>query len=176
MVIYCQTTGASAAHATHCATYCTPCRPLIRAFSGWIRTPPPTEQGNLTAAQTLFSSLRGRGERGEVFAQPPAGGQLPSSFQFLTPSSEAGVAIALQPSVIANPSLRNFSLLSGIALSDSSLRCSSLRVAPHPRTSPSMAAATNETYSPRSHPGNNPFQIIWATNCDKQNDHNSFVW
>ena len=42
LVIYCQTTGVSAARATHCATYCTPCRPLIRAFSGWIRTPPPT--------------------------------------------------------------------------------------------------------------------------------------
>ena len=42
LVIYCQTTGVSAAHATHCATYCTSCRPLIRAFSGWIRTPPPT--------------------------------------------------------------------------------------------------------------------------------------
>ena len=42
MVIYCQTTGVSAAHATHCATYCTPCQPLIRAFSGWIRNPPPT--------------------------------------------------------------------------------------------------------------------------------------
>ena len=42
LVIHCQTTGVSAAHATHCATYCTPCRPLIRAFSGWIRTPPPT--------------------------------------------------------------------------------------------------------------------------------------
>ena len=24
LVIYCQTTGVSAAHATHCATYCTP--------------------------------------------------------------------------------------------------------------------------------------------------------
>ena len=23
-----------------CATYCTPCRPRIREFSGWIRTPP----------------------------------------------------------------------------------------------------------------------------------------
>ena len=32
LVIYCQTTGVSAAHATHCATYCTPCRPFIRAF------------------------------------------------------------------------------------------------------------------------------------------------
>ena len=42
LVIYCQTTGVSTAHATHCATYCTPCRPLIRAFPGWIRTPPPT--------------------------------------------------------------------------------------------------------------------------------------
>ena len=42
LVIYRQTTSVSAAHASHCATYCTPCRPLIRAFSGWIRTPPPT--------------------------------------------------------------------------------------------------------------------------------------
>ena len=42
LVMCCQTTGVSAAHALHCATYCTPCRPLIRAFSGWIRTPPPT--------------------------------------------------------------------------------------------------------------------------------------
>jgi len=42
LVIYCQTTSVSAAHATHCATYCNPCRPLIRAFSGWIRTPPLT--------------------------------------------------------------------------------------------------------------------------------------
>jgi len=33
LVIYSQTTGVSAAHATHCATYCTPCRPLRRAFS-----------------------------------------------------------------------------------------------------------------------------------------------
>jgi len=29
LVIYCRTTSVSAAHATHCATYCTPCRPLI---------------------------------------------------------------------------------------------------------------------------------------------------
>jgi hypothetical protein len=45
LVIYCrQTTGVSAAHATHCATHCTPCRPLIRALSGWIRTPPLTNR------------------------------------------------------------------------------------------------------------------------------------
>ena len=30
LVIYCQTTSVSVAHATHCATYCTPCRPLMR--------------------------------------------------------------------------------------------------------------------------------------------------
>ena len=26
---------------THCASYCAPCQPLLRAFSGWIRSPPP---------------------------------------------------------------------------------------------------------------------------------------
>ena len=41
LVIHCQTTSVSVAHATHCASYCTPWRPLMRAFSGWIRTPPP---------------------------------------------------------------------------------------------------------------------------------------
>jgi len=41
LVIYCQTTSASAAHATHCATYCTLCRPLVRAFSGWGNSETP---------------------------------------------------------------------------------------------------------------------------------------
>jgi hypothetical protein len=53
--IYCQITGVSAAHAMHCATYCTPCRPLIRAFSGWIRTPPPPWQ---TRSATSRNSRR----------------------------------------------------------------------------------------------------------------------
>ena len=56
LVIYCQTTSVSAAHATHCATYCTPCRPLIRAFSGWIRT--LCVQGDLTYKETW--GYRGR--------------------------------------------------------------------------------------------------------------------
>ena len=43
LVIYCRTTTVSAAHAKQCATYCTPRRSLIRAFSGWIRTLPPTK-------------------------------------------------------------------------------------------------------------------------------------
>ena len=42
LVIYCRRTSASAAHATHCATFCTPCQPPLRAFSGWIRSPPPS--------------------------------------------------------------------------------------------------------------------------------------
>ena len=34
---------ASAPHIlTHCAAYCTPCRPLLRPFSGWMLSPPPT--------------------------------------------------------------------------------------------------------------------------------------
>ena len=33
LVIMCQSTSVSAAHATHCAAYYTPCRPLIRALS-----------------------------------------------------------------------------------------------------------------------------------------------
>ena len=39
LVIYCQTSSVSAAHATHCAAYC---RPLLPVFSGWILTAPPT--------------------------------------------------------------------------------------------------------------------------------------
>ena len=39
LVVYYHSTSASAAHATHCATYCIPSRPHIRAFSQWIRTP-----------------------------------------------------------------------------------------------------------------------------------------
>jgi hypothetical protein len=38
---FCRTTSVSAAHATHCATYCTPCQPLLRDFPGWIRSRPP---------------------------------------------------------------------------------------------------------------------------------------
>ena len=41
LVFHCQTTSVSVAHATHCASYCTPCRPLTRAFSGWNRILPP---------------------------------------------------------------------------------------------------------------------------------------
>ena len=50
LVFYCRTTSASTAPytsrrmccPTHCASYCAPCQPLLRAFSGWIRSPPPT--------------------------------------------------------------------------------------------------------------------------------------
>jgi len=39
---------------THCARYCAPSQPLLRAFSGWIRSPPPTFRFLHPVAQTLF--------------------------------------------------------------------------------------------------------------------------
>jgi len=50
LVFYCRTASASTApctsrrmcYPTHCANYCAPCQPLLRAFSGWVRSPPPT--------------------------------------------------------------------------------------------------------------------------------------
>ena len=30
------------ARVSRCASYCAPCQPLLRVFSGWIRSPPPT--------------------------------------------------------------------------------------------------------------------------------------
>ena len=58
LVIYCQTTSVSAAHATYCATCCTPCRPLIGAFSGWIRTPPPTTHDHDTRRHSTPAFVR----------------------------------------------------------------------------------------------------------------------
>ena len=68
-VIYCQTTSVSAAHATHCATYCTSIRPLICAFSGWIRTLPPTPSPLRTRpTHSSHANLRivGQPERGRA--------------------------------------------------------------------------------------------------------------
>jgi len=50
LVFYCRTTSANTAPCTsrrmccpaHCARYCAPCQTLLRAFPGWIRSPPPT--------------------------------------------------------------------------------------------------------------------------------------
>ena len=52
LVFCCRTTSASSAPCTsrricchmHCASYCAPCQPLLRAFSGWIRSPPLTSR------------------------------------------------------------------------------------------------------------------------------------
>jgi len=54
-VFYCRTTSASIAPGTsrrtccptHCASYCALCQPLLRAFSGWIRSPPPAHARGL---------------------------------------------------------------------------------------------------------------------------------
>ena len=50
LIFYCRTTSASTASCTsrrrcrpaHCTSYCALCQPLLQAFSGWIRSPPPT--------------------------------------------------------------------------------------------------------------------------------------
>ena len=52
MLFYCRTTSASTAPRTprrtccptHCASYCAPYQPLLRAISGWIRSPPPARE------------------------------------------------------------------------------------------------------------------------------------
>ena len=50
----------SIAHATHRATYFTPCRPLIRALSGWIQIPPPSQGPRaLTWVGTKWASMLG---------------------------------------------------------------------------------------------------------------------
>ena len=66
LVIYCQTTSVSTAHATHCATYCTPNQPLMRAFSGSIRTPPP-------ASSTWNTATRGQHAPSLVGSGAPTG-------------------------------------------------------------------------------------------------------
>ena len=50
LVFHYRTTNASTAPCTsrrmcclmHCASYCALCQPLLRACSGWVRSPPPT--------------------------------------------------------------------------------------------------------------------------------------
>ena len=47
LVLNCRTASASNAMCciTHCANYCALCQPLLRAFSRWIQSPPPTMPG-----------------------------------------------------------------------------------------------------------------------------------
>jgi hypothetical protein len=61
--IYCQKNSISVAHATHCAPSCTPCRPLIRAFSGWILTPPPKASTNLVRGVGYGNRFRAKREQ-----------------------------------------------------------------------------------------------------------------
>jgi len=52
LVFYCRIISASTAPctsrrmccSTDCASHCAPCQPLLRAFSGWFRSPPPTRR------------------------------------------------------------------------------------------------------------------------------------
>ena len=78
LVVYYPTTSASTAPCisrrsccpTQCASYCAPCQPLRRAFSGWIRSPLPTvkwhsqmdskqsQMWTSTSFTAVFTSLR----------------------------------------------------------------------------------------------------------------------
>ena len=51
-----------------CASYCAPCQPLLRAFSGWIRSPP------LTVSNKECGECRDQRVRGQVFSHAVAAG------------------------------------------------------------------------------------------------------
>ena len=63
LVFHCRTTSASTAPytsrmmccPTHCGNYCASCQPLLRAFSGWIRSLPPTRRGHTPVLASLGS-------------------------------------------------------------------------------------------------------------------------
>ena len=39
-----------------CANYCTLCQPLVRAFSGWIRSPPPSLECTSPCSKCIFKA------------------------------------------------------------------------------------------------------------------------
>ena len=65
LVFHCRTTSASAAPCTsrrmscltHCASYGAPCQPLLREFSGWIRSEPPTKRCHAVLGQSTISKF-----------------------------------------------------------------------------------------------------------------------
>ena len=79
LVCYCRTTSASTEPCTsrkmccptHCASCCAPCQPLVRAFSGWMRSPPTctphprhTHHRHAKHCERVVPSWLGRGEGG----------------------------------------------------------------------------------------------------------------
>ena len=71
LVFHCRTISASTAPcafrriccSTHCASYCAPCQPLLRVFSGWTQYPHPTA----ILASDSHALCRARGEQLTVF-------------------------------------------------------------------------------------------------------------
>ena len=63
-MFHCRSTSASTASCTfrrmccptHCASYCASCQPLLRAFFGWIRYPPPATRRYAAPPVTRSSS------------------------------------------------------------------------------------------------------------------------
>ena len=83
-------TSVSTAHATHYATYCTPCRPLMRAFSRQIRTPHPTNLHSIYLADYAKVDMLGSRYRSNNFGAEKSRAWLlrptyPISFGTCTP-------------------------------------------------------------------------------------------
>jgi len=85
LVFCCRTTSASTAPCTsrrmccptHGAGYCAPCQPLLRAFSGWIRSPPPTRPSRLKeGVMRISEASRSNRPRGPRFRARSESGPL----------------------------------------------------------------------------------------------------
>ena len=51
-----------------CASYCAPCQPLFRAFSGWILSPPPTRTKDFSVALQKGRTVGWRGSTTQLEA------------------------------------------------------------------------------------------------------------
>ena len=108
LVCYCQTTNVSTAPGTsrrmccptHCATYCAPCQPLSRAFSGWIRSSYPTLEAppkTLTSHQEFteqegcrFGAKRGQLKRVKAILLELQGRNLALTVLYVPRSLDSG--------------------------------------------------------------------------------------
>jgi len=60
-----------------CANYCAPCQPLLRAFPGWIRSPPPTSQVYMHRGTSLIKhAFPSRRALGIGLLKGPRGGRF----------------------------------------------------------------------------------------------------
>jgi len=106
LAFYCRTTSASTAPCTssrmccptHCDSYFAPCQPLLRAFSEWIRSPPPTYAVHVLYVQEK-RGMRWSQSLSSNGPNPPLGQQRPNRHcagVARTYMCSQGVVLALQ--------------------------------------------------------------------------------